>query len=66
MRVAPVLFTAVCITNLGGLEKSAAHNNPGDVIHRYHGTIIFVDDCNTRPVLEYAADSVLLTRYVIR
>lgn len=66
MRVAPVLFTAECMTNLRGLEKSAAHYNPGDVIHRYHGTIISVDDCHTIPVLEYAADSVLRTRYVIR
>lgn len=48
MRVAPVLFTAVCITNLGGLEKSAAHFIHGDVIHQYH---FFSGACIT--ILDY-------------
>lgn len=66
MRVAPIFYTAVCITNLGGLMKSAAHYYPGDVIHRYHGTNLFVAICHTIKVLLCAAASVLHTRYVLR
>lgn len=45
---------------------SAAHYIPGGVIQRYHGPRFLSAECNTMPVLECAADSVLLTRYVIR
>ena len=36
------------------------------VIHRYHGTVFTVDDCNTMSVLVFGCDLVLLTRYVIQ
>lgn len=60
-----ILIDIICNTDFRGLARSAAHYIPGDVIQRYHGTILSVDDCNTMPVLECAADSVLHTRYVI-
>lgn len=61
-----ILIDIICNTDFRGLARSAAHYIPGDVIQRYHGTILSVDDCNTMPVLECAADSVLHTKYVIR
>lgn len=61
-----ILIDINCNTDFRGLERSAAHKCFTMVIHRYHGTIFFAAVCNTMPVLECAADSVLLTRYVIR
>ena len=61
-----ILIDINCNTDFGGLEKSAAHSCLPWRIQRYHGTIHMEAICNTMQVLECAADSVLLTRYVIR
>ena len=61
-----ILIDINCNQILEASRGQLLHVIPGDVLQRYDGTILFAAVCNTPPVIECAADSVLLTRYVIR